>query len=293
MRDFSYIAPELPEDILENCTGCMDCVTECPDTAILGKVLSEAEWEQKLAVARGRPGDVPVQWSKTKKYYDAGKKKHGQGGMFQIIIDLSKWQGLRRVRDGGDDLPLKMVNKTDDDGQGPQEPPLLQGGRPQRQEVHQRQPARGHDALHEQTMLYTGAPACAPAAARHGALRMLYAATGQRHGDQWGLPPRRGATPSTPRRALQPVPAPDQLLFVNAPTYAIGVRMLLGPDGLEGLPAVGHRRRRGDVRHRLPVLSRLFASGMNIKVFVLDTQVYSNTGGHRRPRSATPARTPR
>src|SRR5439155_21317888 len=26
-------------------------------------------------------------------------------------------------------------------------------------------------------------------------------------------------------------------------------------------------------------LSRLFASGMNIKVFVLDTQVYSNTGG--------------
>ena len=26
----------------------MDCVTECPDTAILGKVLSETEWEEKL-----------------------------------------------------------------------------------------------------------------------------------------------------------------------------------------------------------------------------------------------------
>src|SRR5438270_6522848 len=48
LRDFSYIAPELPVYLPENCTGCMDCVTECPDTAILGKVLSEPEWEQKL-----------------------------------------------------------------------------------------------------------------------------------------------------------------------------------------------------------------------------------------------------
>src|SRR5213595_1164285 len=48
LRDFSYIAPEIPEYIPSNCTGCMDCVTECPDTAILGKVLSETELEEKL-----------------------------------------------------------------------------------------------------------------------------------------------------------------------------------------------------------------------------------------------------
>jgi ferredoxin len=48
LRDFSNISPEIPEYITENCTGCMDCVTECPDTAILGKVLSEPELEQKL-----------------------------------------------------------------------------------------------------------------------------------------------------------------------------------------------------------------------------------------------------
>src|SRR5919109_4506940 len=45
LRDFSNIAPEIPEYIPENCTGCMDCVTECPDTAILGKVLAEDELE--------------------------------------------------------------------------------------------------------------------------------------------------------------------------------------------------------------------------------------------------------
>src|SRR5438093_9159413 len=87
LRDFSNIAPEIPEYITENCTGCMDCVTECPDTAILGKVLSEDELEQRiLAIPEADRAMYRAQWSKTKKYYDAGKKKHGDGGMFQIII---------------------------------------------------------------------------------------------------------------------------------------------------------------------------------------------------------------
>src|SRR5947207_15501379 len=86
LRDFSYIAPEIPKYLPENCTGCMDCVTECPDTAILGKVLSEEEWEQKLAKIPEADREMyKAQWSKTKKYYDAGKKKQGVGGMFNII----------------------------------------------------------------------------------------------------------------------------------------------------------------------------------------------------------------
>src|SRR5215468_12539381 len=48
LRDFSYIAPDIPVYIPSNCTGCMDCVTLCPDTAILGKVLSESEWQKKI-----------------------------------------------------------------------------------------------------------------------------------------------------------------------------------------------------------------------------------------------------
>src|SRR5580692_9878674 len=78
LRDFSNIAPELPEYISENCTGCMDCVTECPDTAILGKVLGEDEWEAKLLTVPEADRAMYRQlWSKTKKYYDAGKKKLG------------------------------------------------------------------------------------------------------------------------------------------------------------------------------------------------------------------------
>src|SRR5215510_1042364 len=48
-RDFSYIASDIPEFIAENCVGCMDCVTECPDTAILGKVVEPATLTERLS----------------------------------------------------------------------------------------------------------------------------------------------------------------------------------------------------------------------------------------------------
>src|SRR5260370_9287280 len=115
LRDFSNIAPEIPEYIAENCTACMDCVTECPDTAILGKVLGEDEWEAKLqTIPEADRAMYREQWSQTKKYYDAGKKKLGVGGMFQIIIDPSKCKGCAECVTVCDDDALKMVVKTDE-----------------------------------------------------------------------------------------------------------------------------------------------------------------------------------
>src|SRR5205085_10718182 len=49
LRDFSYISPDIPEFIGANCVGCMDCVTQCPDTAILGKVVEPSLLEERLA----------------------------------------------------------------------------------------------------------------------------------------------------------------------------------------------------------------------------------------------------
>src|SRR5437588_11138407 len=43
LRDFSNIAPEIPLYIPENCTACIDCVTDCPDTAVLGQGLPVTE----------------------------------------------------------------------------------------------------------------------------------------------------------------------------------------------------------------------------------------------------------
>src|ERR1041384_2589322 len=49
LRDFSYIAPDIPEFIPDKCVGCMECVTQCPDTAILGKVAEPSALDQQLA----------------------------------------------------------------------------------------------------------------------------------------------------------------------------------------------------------------------------------------------------
>src|SRR5437868_2890671 len=71
-RDFSYIAPDIPLFITENCVGCMDCVTECPDTAILGKVIEPATLEQGLSQISDEEmrKTMAAQWGITNKYFN-------------------------------------------------------------------------------------------------------------------------------------------------------------------------------------------------------------------------------
>jgi pyruvate ferredoxin oxidoreductase beta subunit len=116
LRDFSYVAPEIPEYIAENCTGCMDCVTLCPDTAILGKVKSESEWETLLGRIpdASEREDFAGSGRKPRKYYDGPKKKLGEGGKFAIIIDPSKCKGCAECVTVCDDQALKMIPKDDD-----------------------------------------------------------------------------------------------------------------------------------------------------------------------------------
>ncbi len=48
LRDFSYIAPDIPEFLSDNCVACMECVTQCPDTAILGKAIPESRLNETV-----------------------------------------------------------------------------------------------------------------------------------------------------------------------------------------------------------------------------------------------------
>ena len=59
-RDFSYIAPDIPEYYNENCTGCMTCVNQCPDTAILGKVRAILDRTLRPRAHRGISIDFEV-----------------------------------------------------------------------------------------------------------------------------------------------------------------------------------------------------------------------------------------
>src|SRR5437867_634134 len=291
LRDFSNISPEIPEYIPENCTGCMDCVTECPDTAILGKVLSEAEWNEKLAgVPEADREMFKAQWSKTKKYYDGGARKNaGVGGMFNIIIDPSKCKGCAECVTVCDDDALKMVAKTDDTmlkvrkshryfkNMGPSNEKYISGN------------LLIDMMLKEQTHIYTGGAGSCAGCGEGTALRMLCAATGSKYGEQWGIVAATGCnTVYTSTYPYNPYMVPwTNSLFENAPTYAIGVRMRWDQMGWGKKPlwVVGGDGAMYDIGFQ--ALSRMFASGMNIKVLVLDTQVYSNTGGQASTASFT------
>ena len=283
LRDFSYVAPDIPEYIAENCTGCMDCVTLCPDTAILGKVKSESEWETLL----GRIPDASEreafrrQWSQPRKYYDGPKKKLGEGGKFAIIIDPSKCKGCAECVTVCDDQALRMIPKNDD---------VMTSIQKNHRFFKQFGPSDDRYVndnllidmmLKEQTHVYVGGAGSCAGCGEGTALRMLCAAVGARHGNDWGILAATGCnTVYTSTYPYNPYLVPwSNSLFENAPAFAMGVRMRWDQLGWGEKPlwCIGGDGAMFDIGFQS--LSRMLATGMNIKVFVLDTQVYSNTGG--------------
>ncbi len=291
LRDFSYVAPEIPEYIRENCTGCMDCVTECPDTAILGKVIAESDLEDKLAVIPNIDDRAAFekQWSRPRKYYDGPKKKGLDGGRFAIIIDPSKCKGCAECVTVCDDNALKMIPKTE---------PVMDRIRKSHRLFKQVGPTDERYVndnllidmmLKEQTHVYVGGAGSCAGCGEGTALRMLCAATGAKYGDQWGIVAATGCnTVYTSTYPYNPYLVPwTNSLFENAPADAMGVRSRWDQIGWQDKPlwCIGGDGAFFDIGFQS--LSRMLASGLPIKCFVLDTQVYSNTGGQASTASFT------
>ena len=291
LRDFSYVSPEIPEYIPDNCTGCMDCVTQCPDTAILGKVIAEPDLDEKLSlfIDEADRSMFEAQWSRPRKYYYGPKKKGQEGGRFAIIIDPSKCKGCAECVKVCDDLALEMIPKT--------EPVMEKIRRSHRyfKEVGPSDEQYINDnllidmMLREQTHIYVGGAGSCAGCGEGTALRMLCAATGAKYKDQWGIVAATGCnTVYTSTYPYNPYLVPwTNSLFENAPADAMGVRLRWNQMGWQDRPlwCIGGDGAMFDIGFQS--LSRLLASGLHVKVFVLDTQVYSNTGGQASTSSFT------
>jgi pyruvate/2-oxoacid:ferredoxin oxidoreductase beta subunit len=135
--------------------------------------------------------------------------------------------------------------------------------------------------LKEESHIYVGGAGSCAGCGEGTALRMLCSATGVKHGDQWGIVAATGCnTVYTSTYPYNPYLIPwTNSLFENAPADALGVRLRWNQKGWEDKPiwCIGGDGAMFDIGFQS--LSRLFASGEKVKVFVLDTQVYSNTGG--------------
>ncbi len=288
LRDFSYIAPEIPRFDFEKCVGCMSCVTQCPDTAILGKAIPESKVEASLAMIDDTDERdwVRSHWARTRKYFDLPKKKTNEGALFGIFIDPTKCKGCAECVQVCDELDyhaLKMMAK--DETTLPRYRAAFNVFRkigPTPAEYINERALADFMLAEERSLLYVGGAGSCMGCGEATAIRMMLAATGFASG-----PENIGVVASTGCNTVygstypyNPYIVPwTNSLFENGPADAMGIRARWDQRGWEykTLWVIGGDGAMYDIGFQS--LSRMLASGMNIKVLVLDTQVYSNTGG--------------
>ena len=285
LRSFRNLAPEIPQLIAENCVGCMECVNECPDTAILAKVVEPQELDTKLAKIEnsGRREGLRKDFVATNKYHDLFVKKGETGGLFGIFIDPDKCKGCGEcVTACGSHNALKMVPKGSVEMQHYDLGMDLYHHLPETPARFLNEKSLGDMMLAGRSLLFVGGAGSCMGCGEATVVRQMLAATGFVYGaEQIGIVAATGCnTVFGSTYPFNPFAVPwTNSLFENAPADAMGVRLrwdqaghakrrlwVLGGDG--ALYDIGFQS-----------LSRMLMSGMDIKVLVLDTQVYSNTGG--------------
>jgi pyruvate/2-oxoacid:ferredoxin oxidoreductase beta subunit/Pyruvate/2-oxoacid:ferredoxin oxidoreductase delta subunit len=297
-RDFSRLAPRIPEFLLEKCVGCMACVAACPDTAILATVVPEPQVEERItafAVEQPNPAaaaeSARARFASTTKYGDVPARKGLDRGAFGIFVDPVHCKGCAECVEVcaalGHDA-LFMIDKMDHE---PNDESTLERfardmrlfrSLPPTPEVYRNDKALADILLGEHAIGYVGGAGSCAGCGEATAIRQMVAVTRQIHG-----PRSMGIVAATGCNSVYGATYPynpylvpwTNSLFENAPTVAMGIR--------ERWNQAGHPDRRlwvigGDGAMfdiGLGALSRMVASGSDIKVLVLDTQVYSNTGG--------------
>jgi pyruvate ferredoxin oxidoreductase beta subunit len=288
LRDFSYIAPEIPEFDWEKCVGCMACVTECPDTAILGKAIPASKVEQALSEIQNdsERAWVSSHWARTRKYYDIPAKKGEEGALFGIFIDPTKCKGCAECVQVCDELDyhaLKMTPKNEETL--PRYRSAFNMFRtigPTPEKYINERALADFMLAEESALLYVGGAGSCMGCGEATAIRMMLAATGFVH-----KPENIGLVASTGCNTVygstypyNPYLVPwTNSLFENGPATAMGIRARWDQLGWQKkrLWVIGGDGAMYDIGFQS--LSRMLASGMDIKVLILDTQVYSNTGG--------------
>jgi pyruvate/2-oxoacid:ferredoxin oxidoreductase beta subunit/Pyruvate/2-oxoacid:ferredoxin oxidoreductase delta subunit len=286
-RDFSYIAPEIPEFNQANCVGCMTCVTECPDTAILAKVVEPSILQLALDdTNEDRRGWLGEQWATTNKFYNVPEKKdEGSGGYFGIFIDPTKCKGCAECVQVCADLgynALSMIKKEEDTVPQYDHAFHFFKSLPPTPERFISDRVLVDMMLADRSLLYVGGAGSCAGCGEATALRMWMAAVAFQNGEEnIGIINSTGCTTvygSTYPYNPWGVPWTNSL-FENGPTDAMGVRARWDQMGWgdKSIWVIGGDGAMLDIG--FGALSRMLTSGMKIKVLVLDTQVYSNTGG--------------
>jgi pyruvate/2-oxoacid:ferredoxin oxidoreductase beta subunit/Pyruvate/2-oxoacid:ferredoxin oxidoreductase delta subunit len=298
VRDFSTLAPRIPEFMLDKCVGCMTCVNACPDTAILGIAHPEHVVDEAIATFAAEQRDPALaaetlssHFATTQKYAEVPKKRGLEPARFGIFVDPVHCKGCAECVDVCHALgydALVMVDKVPLEPSGESTVDRFQRdfaffrGLPPTPVEYRNEKALADLMLGEHALGYVGGAGSCSGCGEATAVRMLVAATRQVHGpESMGIVAATGCnTVFGSTYPFNPYLVPwTNSLFENAPADAMGIRARWDQAGHADrrLWVMGGDGAMFDIGFQS--LSRMVASGMDIKAFVLDTQVYSNTGG--------------
>lgn len=298
LRDFSHLAPAIPEFIADRCVGCMSCVNTCPDTAILAVALGKANVAERIETfAQGEPVAARARetaaehFADTRKYGEVPAKKGHEPAAFGIFVDPVHCKGCGECVEVCTALgydALRMIEKIPEGRNG--ESTLARYARdmrlfrtlPPTPFAYRNEKALADLMLGDVALGYVGGAGSCSGCGEATALRMLVAATRQTYGPEgMGIVASTGCnTVFGSTYPYNPYLVPwTNSLFENAPADALGIRARWDQAGhaVRRLWVVGGDGAMYDIGFQS--LSRMVASGADIKVLVLDTQVYSNTGG--------------
>ena len=225
-------------------------------------------------------------WARTRKYYDVPEKRGKEGALFGIFIDPTKCKGCAECVQVCDDLgyfALKMVKK--DEGTLPRYRQAFEFFRrigPTPKEYINEKALADFMLNEASALLYVGGAGSCMGCGEATAIRMMLAATGFVYGaEKMAVVAATGCnTVYSSTYPYNPFLVPwTNSLFENAPADAMGIRARWDQRGWRDkkLWVIAGDGAMYDIGFQS--LSRMLASGMDINVLVLDTQVYSNTGG--------------
>jgi pyruvate ferredoxin oxidoreductase beta subunit len=298
VRDFSSLSPVIPQLVAEQCVGCMACVSACPDSAIFATAQpkgSLATALKKFAAAQPNPKlaseTAKSHFVHTTKYADVPAKRGIEPADFGLFIDPYHCKGCAECVDvcvAQGHNALLMVEKSDGEPSG--EGTLDRYRRdlafyqslPTTPVEYRNEKALADIMLGEHAFGFIGGGGSCSGCGEGTAVRMVMAATLQVYGPQsMGIVAETGCnTVFASTYPYNPFTVPwTNSLFENGPADAMGIRLRWDQAGHvdRRLWVFGGDGAMYDIGFQS--LSRLVASGMDIKVLVLDTGAYSNTGG--------------
>ena len=305
-RDFSTLSPMIPALAAEKCVGCMACVSACPDSAILAtaqpkgslakaiETFAASQPNPKLAETTARSHFVH-----TAKYGDVPAKKGIEGADFGLFIDPAHCKGCAECVDvcvvQGHDA-LSMLEKCDSETSGEctldryRRDLAFYKSLPPTPVEYRNEKALADLMLGENAFGFVGGGGSCSGCGEGTLVRMVVAATLQVHGPQsMGIVAETGCNSVfSSTYPYNPFTVPwTNSLFENGPADAMGIRLRWDQAGHEDrrLWVFGGDGAMYDIGFQS--LSRLVASGMDVKVLVLDTGAYSNTGGQASTASFT------